>query len=870
MKEFEYKVSVIVPVYNAGCFIRECLNSIIDQTINKSDLEVLLINDGSTDNSLDICKKYSEIYPYFKVYSKENEGASATRNFGLKHALGKYIFYLDSDDTISENTIEAVCNFFENHYDEVDLVTYLERSYLPNGTTRALHPRYKFLTKTGIYDLCQYPFLFQVHMNIVVKNRFDNNLLFDEEIIYHEDQKYCNDILKDKMKLGYVQGCEYQYKIHDSSVTGANTNPIILFEATTKYWEELFKHYEEGVPQYYQALYLHDLNWKMCQSCLFPYHYDKQNFEIACNRLWKLLEQIDLDMILKHPSLDNFHRYFFLEKKSNSHIMPIATEQEVLLVANEKVIFNRNIFELILNRCRTIGEDLLFQCTLKSQFFNFCEKPKVYAILNETEKIEVELFFSSMSYYKCKTITNNFYGFYFEYNMKKIKSLKFIVEVDGMLYETKYYNMPTSPFVLCNRIVRDKFLIELNNNKFFIKELRQNEIEEIEINNNNIIKKYSGDAQKVRTFSREYATKRIWLYYDCRGVECDNGYYQFCHDFEKNDGIDRYYVLNNDVESSRHLFTDIQWENVVMFGSDTHKEMFIRAEKIITAYVEEVNIYPFPANDKKLYRDIINFEVVYLQHGILHATLPWKYTPEKLELDRVVASSNFELENFEKKYCFRKQDIIPAGMPRFEKINRNKTAEKRIIFAPSWRGYLIGDCVETIWQLTPDKFLKSDYYKKFQEFLLSDELISLLEKYDYYLDFKIHPIFKPYNKYFTTKSERISLSETGTKDEDYALFITDFSSYTFNFAYLNRPIIYFVPDIMEFKAGLNQYRELDLPFEDAFGDFVQTVEEALVAVEKLISNKCKPEKKYLKRMQNFFLEIEDSTEKIYQSIVNKK
>ncbi len=867
MDNYPYKVSVIIPVYNTEKYLTKCLESLVLQTMDKTEMEVLLIDDGSTDNSLEICKDFEWQYPFFKVFTKENQGVSATRNYGLERVQGKYILYLDSDDILTKNTLEDVTKFFDKHYDEIDVVTYPIQAYLSDGTMRSPHLRYKTLKETGIYDAKKHHYLFQVNMNIVVKNKFENNIKFDERLGYHEDQKYCCEILREKMKLGFVKNCEYKYMIHGNSITGENTNPIELFEPTTTYWEELLGSFEGNVPEYFQVLYLHDLSWKLSQNCLLPYYLHGDEFDQQTNRLWRLLEYISVDTILKHPSVDNFHRYYFLQKKKNICITPFTTKDTFSLITDDKEIFSRKKFELIFNRCRAYGKKLLLQCTLKSQFFNFCEKPEIYVRENEEDLIKLDSFFSSMSYYKCRTITNNFFGFYYECNMEKVNKFDFLIKLDGNYYETSFYMMPTSPFVICDTIVREDYAVKYQNNAFFITEVSEEEIKEIE-NKNTLSMQKEEDVYSIRTLSVCYKKEKIWLYYDCKGVDYDNGYLQFIHDFEKEDGIRRYYVLNNDWESSRYLFEEKHYKHIVMFGSDLHKKLFIRADKIITAYIEEVNIYPFPAQQKRFYRDIMNQEIVYLQHGILHASLPWKYTPEKIEIDKVVASSNFEIQNFQKKYCFRKQDILPFGMPRFEGLDKNIKPQNRILFAPSWRQYLIGPCVNTVWELTEQKFVASKYFKEMQRFLCSEKLVQILEENDLYLDFKIHPIFRPYVKFFKVTSNRICIAENQVNDEEYCMFITDFSSYVFNFAYLKRPILYFVPDILEFEAGLNPYRELDLPFKDAFGDFVEIVEDAIASIEKMINNQYKPEKKYLERMENFFLDMSESMECIYKSMMS--
>ena len=91
-------ISVIVPVYNTQKYIVRCLECLTKQTLK--DIEVIMIDDGSTDESGEICDKYAGKYNNFKVFHKQNGGVSTARNLGIKNVSGKYIFFLDSDDWI--------------------------------------------------------------------------------------------------------------------------------------------------------------------------------------------------------------------------------------------------------------------------------------------------------------------------------------------------------------------------------------------------------------------------------------------------------------------------------------------------------------------------------------------------------------------------------------------------------------------------------------------------------------------------------------------------------------------------------------------------------------------------------------------------
>ncbi len=118
------KVSIIVPVYNTGEYLRKCFYSLMGQTLK--ELEFIIVDDGSTDSSGSICDEYAQRDSRFKVIHKNNEGVSAARNKGITAAQGEYIGFVDSDDTVKDNMYERMyCEALENEADVVmcDAVT---------------------------------------------------------------------------------------------------------------------------------------------------------------------------------------------------------------------------------------------------------------------------------------------------------------------------------------------------------------------------------------------------------------------------------------------------------------------------------------------------------------------------------------------------------------------------------------------------------------------------------------------------------------------------------------------------------------------------------------------------------------------------
>lgn len=139
------KISVIVPVYNAENYLKQCIDSLINQTLN--DIEIILLNDGSTDLSLNICNEYALKDDRIKVYSHPNMGLGCTRNKGISVANGEYLAFVDSDDYIALYGLEAMYN--EAKKQCADIIQGEEIWFYENG--RPEHNRYELSTVDSIH-----------------------------------------------------------------------------------------------------------------------------------------------------------------------------------------------------------------------------------------------------------------------------------------------------------------------------------------------------------------------------------------------------------------------------------------------------------------------------------------------------------------------------------------------------------------------------------------------------------------------------------------------------------------------------------------------------------------------------------------------
>ena len=122
--DYRFKFAVVMAIYNTGNYLSKAIDSIVNQTIGfKDNVQLVLVNDGSEDNSEDICRQYHEKYPENIVFlNQQNSGQAVARNAGFKHANAKYVNFCDSDDYLALNALKEVYDFFEAHYNEIDVV----------------------------------------------------------------------------------------------------------------------------------------------------------------------------------------------------------------------------------------------------------------------------------------------------------------------------------------------------------------------------------------------------------------------------------------------------------------------------------------------------------------------------------------------------------------------------------------------------------------------------------------------------------------------------------------------------------------------------------------------------------------------------
>lgn len=237
-------ISIIIPVYNTSKYLTRCLESIIKQTYQ--NIEIICIDDGSTDNSFKIIKKYATKDPRIKALSQANSGQSSARNKGIKKATGKYICFIDSDDEIAPTYIEQLLNSLDNNKVlSVCGITFkkLKKNTITHAYINRLRQRHK---KESFKAYILYLLAIDGRMYSSVNKMFHTKIVktcyFDEEINFAEDTKFVLDYLKKtKGEISFVLEPLYTYNF------GTETSTIVQSSTKWSNWEQSYSNLKKWV-----------------------------------------------------------------------------------------------------------------------------------------------------------------------------------------------------------------------------------------------------------------------------------------------------------------------------------------------------------------------------------------------------------------------------------------------------------------------------------------------------------------------------------------------------------------------------------------------------------------------------------------------
>ncbi|MBM7543083.1 CDP-glycerol glycerophosphotransferase family protein [Amphibacillus cookii] len=354
----------------------------------------------------------------------------------------------------------------------------------------------------------------------------------------------------------------------------------------------------------------------------------------------------------------------------------------------------------------------------------------------------------------------------------------------------------------------------------------------------------------------QFSKRQIWLIGERQDTAQDNGYHFFKYCRENHPEIDVYYIID---KSSKDYKRVDPLGNVVSYGSSKHYRLACQATNFIGTHDLEY-ILPIPGFELTSYR---KGNRIFLQHGVLgRKNVEYHRNYYVHPFNLFFVSSKEEKKLVQQKYFYPIDDIKITGLSRFDALKHNNQSKNSILLIPTWRE----------WITTEKQFLESTYFKRYLDLVTNTKLNDLLERHNITIDFYPHYRMQPYIKHFESINNKsiniIKIGDVHVHDliKQNQLMITDYSSVSFDFSYMSKPIIFYHFDFDRFfKKGILR------PVEDTFlGDIANNEEQLIDFIEEYIERDFKEKSKVTDNKEIILEHIDaKNNERIYNEIIER-
>ncbi|MBQ2653996.1 MAG: CDP-glycerol glycerophosphotransferase family protein [Methanobrevibacter sp.] len=874
----DFKFSVVMAVYNKEKYVAEAIDSVINQTLNfKKNIQLILVNDKSTDNTLDILERYKSEYPQniTLITNEKNMGSAYSRNRGLEHVRGKYVNFLDSDDIMSKDAFKTVFKFMEKYW-EVNIVSI---------------PIYYFGVKRGPHNL-NYKYEKDQLVNVITDPkyiqlsgasaffRFEKlkKYRFNEKLRVSEDSLLINQMLLENPLLGFLSKPRYYYRKDGSQ------NSLISSSASTKsyftsrvdeYFLNLINYTKDKlgrVPEFTQYVLMYDLQW-IFEIESIDNLLSKEEIRILYDKLQEILSYIDEEVILNQLSIP---------ARLKAHIILIKRYGWQYLMDEIDVLDNFKLNTVFLDNFQFLNDH---EIKIEGIFTDFTKDNKIHAVVDGQDMLTDVINYPQRDNYSLN------YKYGFNHNFKVIIPFKnnSVISFKSDTIDLNLDYNSTSRLSKTGKYKLSKHHLAIDEeNQIRIVDKSVSKILKLELKTLFGMIRQRQDGWRTGVFLRIFyilshpfmAGKHIWIFMDLPNAAGDNGLELFRYVSNINTQSKNYFVLNKSREeeitfltsSMGHKFkkmfglikSDEEFKqikkigNVLSYRSLKHRLYVLYAEFIITSHPDNQIIYPFWGN-YKFVAGFAHSKTVFLQHGVIKDDISgWANEYDK-PLTMFLTSASREAESFKAydDYGYDEDVIKVLGLPRFDRLEDN--SKKQLVLMPSWR-YQYN-------HVSPAEFVKTDFYHKINDLLSDIEVIDGLVKEGYTLIFKphrnLHKFIDTFTKNPYVKFDLDLTNYTKTFNES-SLLVTDYSSVFFDFAYLKKPVVYYQADDSYHFSLDKSYFDYE---KDGFGPVCRTPDELRQTIFKLIENNLEMDDVYKKRVDEFFkFKDRNNSKRVYEEI----
>lgn len=846
-----YKFSVVMAVYNVAPYLREAIRSVIAQDIGFRNIQLILVDDGSTDGSGGICDAYAAKYPNILALHQENRGVSAARNLGLDYAAGEYVNFLDGDDRLSGNALRRVYEFFGAHGEKTDLVSIPIWCFDGQKGPHSLND--KFGQGSRVIDLRQEWQTAQMHISSsFIRAACLEKLRFDTRLSFGEDAQLVQRVLLEKQTLGVVSDARYHYRIR----SGGSPSAIQSCEGRKEWYlpcirhlhREIFRQCMErfgSVPRYVQYTLLRDLQWRWKEEIpggvLTGAEAEQYKTE-----LFDLLRFVDDEVILAQKELPAAIKAALL-RENTIGLSEYPCRLDFLQWKKSVCLEGR--FFLPVSEKRTVAMEVSgkYPCEIR-------RVPRSLEILGET--------------------VANCYAFRAELPLGGDISFAYLLDGERIpvrhLEFGKYFPIGTVYRNSC--FTRDGWCLTAAESGLRMmpaagilsRELaRMAEIWKTDA----LGGRKSLPVRLAYPVLKKLKRRPLWLISDRPNRAGDNGEALFRYLREHHPEIDARFVIwkdSPDFEKLRKIGP------VLGFRSLRHRFLAPIADCILSSHGDEKLFNPFDGYGEP-YRDLFaDTNFVFLQHGITKDDFSgWLNRYDRNFSGFVTAAIPERNAIASGLYGYGPDQVWLTGFPRFDRLYRDE--QRQVTIMPTWRRYLL-DAVEGGW-IVNQRFPDSDYVRFYSALLTSDRLISAARRLNYRIAFLPHPTVQHYLSHFRHHEDVEMLGpETDYRDvfAHSNLVVTDYSSAVFDFVYLRKPVVYAQFDREEFFSGAHVYRKGWFDYEkDGFGEVERDLNGTVDRIIEYMENSCCLKEKYRRRIDGFFaFHDRNNSRRVFEKIID--
>lgn len=871
----EFLFSVIIPIYNTEDYLEEAIQSVVNQTLNfEKNIQLILINDGSTDNSEEICKEYQKKYRNNIIYKyKKNGGVASARNEGRKYVKGKYFNFLDSDDKWDKNAFKSVYSFFEKHYDDIDVVNTRTIIF---GDKEYVHPLdYKFDNGNRIVDLDkEYDCIQLGNAACFFKTEAFNDLKHNTKLIVAEDMLFIGTALLKRKKYGLLKDAVYYYRrlnnsnnISNKCMTKETWYMDILKECHKSLIDMSLKTYKE-VPKFIQYMILYEIQWRIYKNILIDEVLNQRKKEIYRGLIVDILKNINDELIINFKNKSKSFKIYLLKLKYNNDLFLNCKilEDKYLCYKNIQLLNLKSRLNCILKIIKVNNNKIKLEgtCNLLSDIIYKNKKYKLIVKDNNNKIYNCKLipldYLDKLSFCDEKIVSG--LSFEFEIPIKNIQYLKFYLVDDTNEYPIKIWlgqhtgltNLMKKTYCAIDhcyilKFFRDKLRVYKYTKKMHI-------VSELRYAKELIVKKeFKVVFDRLNYYINKcFYKKPIWIVRDRYEKAGDNGeaIFKYLSTWKDKNKYNIYFLLRKDSKDYKRLK---QYGKIIDPRSKQYKKLFLLSSKVIDSIVTKTSINPY-GKQGMYYRNIYNFDYIALFHGIGQRDMSAWTNKFNYNIKIYVSGAKKEYEAMLGENNGYDKDVLKlTGLPRFDELKKEN--KKVIAFMPTWRADIAAPIIEgTNQRKYVSDFKNTEYFKFYNSLINNKKLISEMNKYGYTGVFYNHPNFGKQADDFNANNTIIvskTSADANTVISECSMLVTDYSSAFFECAYLGKPVVYTQFDHKDFikrHTGTGGYYNYQT---DSFGPVCHDLNTSVDTIINYIKNDCKIEEKYKKRIDKFFI-----------------